>query len=419
MNDTIVEDKSPAAALLDSENVIVTDFNPYGNLPITLWQNVRIHFSVIPNSEVVSKIRLRFGTYCRANTCHLTIQWRGHTRCVMNFSTEQLQDNQYVDIALPLPQRCTPGQPVDITLYSTDATENNVVAVWCSRKLPLFLRTLSLNPLRLPAISAPRVSIVIPVFNKVLYTYNCLLTICQCDQEIDKEVIIINNASSDETTTLLSQLSGAFTVINNAKNLGFVEACRQGAEIAKGEFVLFLNNDTQVTPGWLANLLRKIESDKNIGIVGSKLIYPNGRLQEAGGIIFSDASGWNYGRLQDPTDPRFDQSRSVDYCSGASLMIRQALWQKMGGFDLRYAPAYYEDTDLCFAVRQAGYQVVYCHDSEVVHHEGITAGTDTSSGYKAYQVINQRKFVEKWAEFLKNHHLPPGSDPEVAAHYRK
>lgn len=419
MTYTIVEDKLPAMALLNAQGDIVTDFIPYGHLPVTLWQDVRIHFTVIPNSETISKIRWRFGTYCRANTCHLTVECVANTRCSVCFSAESLQDNQYIDIDLPLPLRCTPGQPVTITLYSTDATENNVVAVWCSRKLPPFVSTLSLNSLHLPTIATPQVSIVIPVFNKVLYTFNCLLTVCHCDRDITKEVILINNASSDETSTLLAQLHGAFTVINNTENLGFVEACRQGAAAARGEFILFLNNDTQVTPGWLSNLLEKMATDSTIGIVGSKLIYPSGRLQEAGGIIFSDASGWNYGRLQDPTDPRFDHSRSVDYCSGASLMIRTALWQQVGGFDLRYAPAYYEDTDLCFTVRQAGYKVVYCHNSEVVHHEGITAGTDTASGYKAYQVINQHKFVEKWSEFLKIHHLPPGSDPEVAAHYRK
>ncbi|HIE01625.1 MAG TPA: glycosyltransferase [Thiotrichaceae bacterium] len=281
--------------------------------------------------------------------------------------------------------------------------------------LPKWVSTVTL-PIVLPDVPSPRVSIVIPVFNQALYTYNCLLTLQACDQTISKEVIIINNASTDETAELLAQLQGAFTILNNEENQGFVHACRQGAEVARGEFILFLNNDTQVMPGWLSNSLKAMDSDQTIGITGSKLIYPDGRLQEAGGIIFNDASGYHYGRSQNPLLPQFNQNRIVDYCSGASLMIRKSLWAQLGGFDLRYAPAYYEDTDLCFAARQAGYQVLYCHNSEVIHHEGKTAGTDINSGYKAFQAVNRKKFQEKWQAVLSTHLPPlPHSSVEVAA----
>jgi len=280
--------------------------------------------------------------------------------------------------------------------------------------LPKWVSTVTL-PIMLPNMPSPRVSIVIPVFNQALYTYNCLLTLQACDQTISKEVIIINNASTDETAELLAQLQGAFTILNNEENQGFVHACRQGAEVARGEFILFLNNDTQVMPGWLSNSLKAMDSDQTIGITGSKLIYPDGRLQEAGGIIFNDASGYNYGRSQNPLLPQFNQDRIVDYCSGASLMIRKSLWAQLG-FDLRYAPAYYEDTDLCFAARQAGYQVLYCHNSEVIHHEGKTAGTDINSGYKAFQAVNRKKFQEKWQAVLATHLPPlPHSSVDVAA----
>jgi GT2 family glycosyltransferase/glycosyltransferase involved in cell wall biosynthesis/organic radical activating enzyme len=283
--------------------------------------------------------------------------------------------------------------------------------------LPKFVDTFALNPIQLPDAPIPRVSIVIPVFNKVLYTYNCLLTVQACDLQINKEVIIINNASTDETAALLEQLQGAFTVINNSENQGFVQACRQGAEVASGEFILFLNNDTQVMPGWLSNMLKVMDTDAKVGITGSKLIYPDGRLQEAGGIIFNDGSGYNYGRSQNPLLPQFNQSREVDYCSGASLMIRKTLWEQLGGFDLRYAPAYYEDTDLCFAARQAGYKVFYCHDSEVVHHEGITAGTDINTGYKAFQAVNRKKFQDKWRDILSTHPPPQSSQKAQTLRY--
>ncbi len=410
----LIEDKLPASLLLGEDNQAISDTNFYGDQAITLTKHVYISFSLTPNSDIITGIRLRFGTYCRTNYCHIKVQINQFSHTI---NAENLVDNQYIDINLPTPQHCTPKKPVNITISSEDADEHNVVAVWCTKMPPAFINKLTLKPLILPEISSPRVSIVIPVFNKALYTYNCLLSLIACDTEISKEVIIINNASSDETATLLTQLEGAFQIINNEENQGFVQACRQGGAIAKGEFILFLNNDTQVTPGWLSNMINLIDNDPSIGITGSKLIYPDGRLQEAGGIIFNDASGWNYGRLQDPTNPQFNQSREVDYCSGASLMIRQDLWHQLGGFDMRYAPAYYEDTDLCFAARDAGYKVFYCHNSEVIHHEGITAGTDINSGYKAYQAINKKKFQAKWWNVLSTNHPapPPQTSPDIAA----
>jgi GT2 family glycosyltransferase len=408
---SMIEDKRPISTLLDQNQQPISDMIPYGHLPIALTKGVCLKFVLTPNSQKIYGIRLRIGTYCRINHSHIYLQMGSF---VQYFAVDKLIDNALTDIIFSTPYACRPGHPLEIMIYSEDATAENSVAIWCSQAYPQFVHQLQLTGLHFLQVTLPRVSIVIPVFNKVLYTYNCLLTLQNCDQNIAQEVIIVNNASSDETIPLLSQLSGTVKILNNQDNQGFVNACRQGAEIAQGEFVVFLNNDTQVTPGWLSQMLKIMDEQPMVGITGSKLIYPNGYLQEAGGIIFSDASGCNYGRFQDPTDARFNQSRPVDYCSGASLMIRKTLWQQLGGFDQRFAPAYYEDTDLCFAVRQAGYQVFYCHTSEVIHHEGITAGTDLQKGYKAYQAINRRKFQAKWWKVLATH-LPPQTPPEVAA----
>jgi len=147
-------------------------------------------------------------------------------------------------------------------------------------------------------------------------------------------------------------------------------------------------------------LLDSFAEEPRAGIVGSKLLYPDGRLQEAGGIIWQDATGWNYGKFDDPEKPEYNYLREVDYCSAAALMIPRSLFASVGCFDSRYAPAYYEDTDLAFKVRKAGCRVLYQPLSEVIHYEGATGGTDLSTGAKKHQEINRSTFAEKWAAEL-------------------
>ncbi|MEW6517299.1 MAG: glycosyltransferase [candidate division FCPU426 bacterium] len=251
------------------------------------------------------------------------------------------------------------------------------------------------------------VSIVIPVFNRVEYTRACLDALVATTPNEGVELIVVDNASTDATPELCQALSGDVRVIRNAENLGFVRACNQGAAVARGKYLLFLNNDTVPQSGWLDALLRPAETDERVAAVGAKLVYPDGRLQEAGGIIFNDGSGWNFGRLDDPAKPAYQELVEVDYCSGACLLVRRRAFEQVDGFDLRYAPAYYEDTDLCFSLREQGYKVMYCPGALVVHCEGATAGTDLGAGFKRYQVINRKKFVEKWRDQLQAQDPPP------------
>lgn len=250
-------------------------------------------------------------------------------------------------------------------------------------------------------VNSPAVSIIIPVYNQINYTYACLRSILEYTKDVSYEVIIADDVSTDATKDL-DKYTENVVISRNSVNQGFLRNCNQAALCAKGRYLMFLNNDTQVTEGWLSSLVDLIESDPSVGMVGSKLVYPDGRLQEAGGIIWSDGSGWNYGRLDDPDKAEYNYVKEVDYISGAAILLSVKLWKQIGGFDVRFAPAYCEDSDLAFAVRKAGYKVVYQPLSKIIHYEGISNGTDVEgTGLKRYQVENSRKLKEKWAEELK------------------
>ena len=243
------------------------------------------------------------------------------------------------------------------------------------------------------------VSIIIPVFNQLRFTQACLASLQEHQGTERFEVIVVDDCSTDGTAESVPPMPGV-VYLRNETNSGFIASCNHGAEKARGEYLVFLNNDTLVKPGWLTALLDTFSEEPLAGIVGSKLIYPDGRLQEAGGIIWRDASGWKYGKFDDAAKPQYNYLREVDYCSATALMIPKALFHSVGGFDSRYAPAYYEDTDLSFKVRRAGYKILYQPFSEVIHYQGASGGIDLSTGTKKYQAINRSTFAETWTAEL-------------------
>lgn len=266
-----------------------------------------------------------------------------------------------------------------------------------------------LPPIVFPKVEVPKVSIIIPVYNQFGYTYNCLRSILKNTINVDYEIIIADDCSSDETQDI-EQIVKGIKYIRNAQNLLFLRNCNNAVKLAIGEYIVFLNNDTQVLYNWLAPMVHLMEADSNIGLVGSKLIFPDGTLQEAGGIIWSDGSGANYGRGQNPDLPEYNYVREVDYVSGASIIIKKTLWNEIGGFDERFVPAYCEDSDLAFEVRKHGKKVVFQPASKVVHYEGISNGKETTEGIKKYQMINQNKLEEKWRSILKEEHYSDKKD---------
>ncbi len=256
----------------------------------------------------------------------------------------------------------------------------------------------------IPYFENPDVSIVIPVFNQFHYTYKCILSIIRT-VSVPYEIIVGDDCSNDMTCWIKSVFPGV-KVVRSQINLGFLRNCNLAADHACGKYLMLLNNDTEVCSNAILELFELLEKNTDIGMAGAKLIYPDGRLQEAGGIIWRDGSGWNYGRFQDPSLSEFNYQKDVDYISGAGIMIRKFLWDQLGGFDDRFAPAYYEDTDLAFAVRQEGFRVVYSPRAEIIHHEGVSCGTNVSAGAKACQEENQKKFAEKWQLELESQLFP-------------
>ncbi len=176
----------------------------------------------------------------------------------------------------------------------------------------------------------PTVSVVIPIYGQIEYTLQCLASIAANLPSAPFEVIVVDDCSPDDPTMVLERVRG-IRLVRNAENQGFIRSCNAGANIARGKYLHFLNNDTVVTFGWLDELFRTFDEFPGTGFVGSKLIYPDGRLQEAGGIIWRDGSPWNFGRDQDAALPVYNYAREVDYCSGASIMLPKSALHRAWG----------------------------------------------------------------------------------------
>lgn len=263
--------------------------------------------------------------------------------------------------------------------------------------------------LTIPYSEQPQVSIIIPVYNAWKMNYRCVKSIIENTTGVDYEIILADDCSTDETKNCTDKIKNVVHVYNKS-NLGFLRNCNHAATYASGEFILFLNNDTEVLSNWLAPMIN-LFADKTVGMAGSKLVYPDGTLQEAGGIVWNDASGWNYGKHHDPDAPEYNYVKECDYISGASIVLRKKLWEEIGGFDELYVPAYCEDSDLAFVIRQKGYKVLYQPLSEVVHFESITHNKekkkeDGKLSIDSVRILNQKKFFEKWKEVLLKEHFP-------------
>lgn len=257
------------------------------------------------------------------------------------------------------------------------------------------------------------VSIVIPCWNRAEYTARCLEAIAAATPDsVPYEVVLVDNGSTDATPDLLAGLEGDVQVLTNAENLGFARACNQGAAAARGRYVLFLNNDTEPRPGWLEAMLRVAAEEPDFGIAGAKLLYPDGTIQHAGVVFTARAEGkyvvagdhrdkdilidllpYHLYRRMPADAPFVNRRRDFQAVTGACLLIENALFRELGGFDERYRNGF-EDVDLCLKVLQCGKRVIYTPEAVLTHHESV------SEGRNDHDLENARLFRERWLDFL-------------------
>lgn len=246
----------------------------------------------------------------------------------------------------------------------------------------------------------PDVSIILPVFNNLKLTLECLLSITEhVDERISFEIILADDASTDGTELILSKIAN-LRLIRNDKNLGFLRNCNKALEHVRGRYIVYLNNDVQVTRGWLVNLYETFTTQQNVGAAGSRFVYPSGHLQEAGVAFRYDGTADMVGLNDDSEKPRYNYVRRVDYISGACLMLPTALAQQLKGFSEDFLPCYCEDSDLCLRVQAAGYYVYYNPSSTIIHHlSKTTAAFDSDFKLKSISA-NLVKLQQKWIAHL-------------------
>jgi len=253
-----------------------------------------------------------------------------------------------------------------------------------------------------PGPAAPEISIILVVWNQAHFVLKCLRALLAEGPSF--ELILVDNASGAETQALLSRLDGV-SLLRNPTNAGFLLACNQGAAMAHGRAMLLVNSDAFVRPGALAAAVAALESEADIGAVGGRLILPDGRLQEAGCDVWADGTTRGRGRGLPSEAPEAMVRRDVDYCSGAFLMIKAPLWRRLGGFDEVYAPAYYEEADLCLRLQAAGFRVVVEPKIAVDHFE---LGSEIRTGDAARASERNRLiFAARHAEALSRRRPPP------------
>lgn len=246
------------------------------------------------------------------------------------------------------------------------------------------------------------VSIIIPTFNNLELTRQCLEAIRRNTPAPACEIILVDNASTGGTRDFLRREAseGRLRAVLNDENLGFARASNQGARAARGRYLVFLNNGAVPQPGWLQALLDVIESDPSVGVVGAKLLSPDTGLVQHAGVVFGPTrtpyhiyEGWN------PDHPAVNYQRDFQVVTAACCLVRREEFLAQGGFHEGYQRGF-EDVDLCLSYRQAGYRIVYTPDSVLYHHHQASIRQDREHAKKAR--ANTRLLLERWGHRIRS-----------------
>lgn len=238
----------------------------------------------------------------------------------------------------------------------------------------------------------PRCSIIVPVYNRASLTRQCLTTLlAQSPESVDFEVIIVDDASSDMTQWLLASYGDQIRVVTHTTNAGFASSCNDGAAVASGEYLVFLNNDTIPRDGWLDALVRYSDSHPNAAVVGSKLLFLDETIQHAGVVICQDSNPHHLYAGFPSDHPAVNRSRRFQVVTAACILTRRDPFEQVGGFDVAFRNGY-EDVDLCLRLRERGYEIHYCHESVLYH-----LGSVSREGRSQEEKRNLRLYRKRWA----------------------
>lgn len=262
------------------------------------------------------------------------------------------------------------------------------------------------------SLDRPEVSIIILNFNKSRLTQECLRSISRYTEGHQYEVIVVDNGSQLDDFENLATFEGDFRLVRLGINRYFGEGNNIGAGFAKGEYLVFINNDVTVTSHWLEPLIEAFKKYPDCGVAGPKFVFPDGVLQEAGGFVNTDGIAVQIGKWERGNSKRYRSDRVVDYVSAATAVVKREVFEQICGFDLLYEPLYFEDADLCLKIGALGLKTYYIANSRVVHHENATT-SDQKLGFQFQGCLdeNRKKFIERWSAYLQSgRHI----DPEIS-----
>jgi len=263
----------------------------------------------------------------------------------------------------------------------------------------------------LPSPARPRVSVVILAYRHAKLVHRGLAALARHRTRVDYETVVVLNGADEQVCDVVEHGVRGAVVVRSSVNLGFGGGCNRGVRASRGEYVVLLNDDTEVEDGWLDALVDTADRHPEAGAVGSRVRDPYGKLQEAGGILWRDGSIWHVGRLVSDTTTRYRHLRRVDYCSACSLLVRRSTWDAVGGLDEDFFPGYYEDLDLCLNIAALGQTILYQPRARLMHHGGGDVGS-LDLRVKAFVARRSRAtFLAKWGDKLGGYPSPPPATP--------